>query len=217
MSFSYICVRRTARVLEQWRLLVGILLLVGCATSDRVVTVYESPDFDGGPFNKILIVGAHEDASLRRLFENSLTAVMNENGAIAVTSLSVMDAEEPIERGPVITAVRETGADAVLVARLLDAESTTTVEAGRSVAQARRRNDLPLADFFRYDYVVYQDPMTITTVRTTVLSADLYNVADENRIWSAESTSFDKQSVYGVIGSATRGLTNRLRRDKLIR
>lgn len=205
------------RTFGQGLLLAGSLLLAGCAASDRVVKTYESPDFDGGPFNRILIVAAHEETGTRRLFENSLRAVLNENGAIAVTSLSVMDAEEPIEREPVIAAVRETGADAVLVTRLLDVASSTSVEGGRTATDAQRRNDIPLADFFRYDYVEYQDPMTITTVRTVVLSTDLYNVADETKVWSAESTSFDKETVYGVIGSATRGLTDQLRRDQLIR
>jgi len=217
MRFSYNYGRRTARTFRQGLLLAGMLLLAGCAASDRVVKTYESPDFDGGPFNKILIVGAHEDTGTRRFFENSFTAVLNENGAIAVTSLSVMDSEEPIEREPVIAAVRETGADAVLVTRLLDVASSTSVEGGRTVADAQRRNDIPLADFFRYDYVEYQDPMTTTTVNTVVLSTDLYNVADESKVWSAESTSFDKGSVYGVVDSATRGLTNQLRRDQLIR
>lgn len=217
MRFSYSDGRRTATTFGQGLLLAGVLLLAGCAASDRVVKIYESPDFNGGPFNKILIVAAHEETGTRRFFENSFRTVLNENGAIAVTSLSVMGPGEPIEREPVIAAVRETGADAVLVTRLLDVASTTTAQGGRSTAQAQRRDDLPLADFFRYDYVEYQDPMTTTTASTVVLSSDLYNVADENKIWSAESVSFDKGSVYGVVDSATRGLTNQLRRDQLIR
>ena len=218
MPLSYNHERRLAGALKPGLLLASAFLLAGCATSDSVVKIYESPDFNGGPFDKVLIVGAHESTGTRRLFEDSLAAVINENGAFAVPSLSVMDADDPIEREAVIVAVRETGADAVLVTRLLDVQSTTTVEGGRSAgAEARRRDDLALADFFRYDYVEYQDPMTITTVRTVVLSTDLYNVADETKVWSAESTSFDKESVYGVIGGATRALTDQLRRDQLIR
>ena len=216
MLFEKIYTRPTIGTMAKGLLLAGSLALVGCAASDRVVKTYESPDFDGGPFNRILIVAAHEETGTRRLFENTLRTVMNENGQIAVTSLSVMDAEAPIEREPVVAAVREAGADAVLVTRLMDVDSTTSVQGGRTAAEAERRNDLPLADFFRYDYVEYQDPMTSTTVNTVVLSSDLYNVADESKVWSVETTSFDKASVYGVIDSATRGLADQLRRDRLI-
>ena len=201
----------------QWAAILGAALLSGCAASERIVKVFEDPNFDAGPFTRILVVGVHEDAGIRRQFENSLVAAMNTTGPAAVASLSLMSADDPIERDRVVAAARETAADAVLITRLLDSESTTTVQGRQSAgAEAVRRNDIALADFFRYDYVEYQDPMSITTVRTVVLSTDLYNVADENKIWSVESTSFDKGSVYGLIDGSSRSITDQLRRDGLI-
>jgi len=103
-----------------------------------------------------------------------------------------------------------------MITRLLDVESNTSVEEGRVTATAQRRNDIAMVDFFRYDYAEYRDPMTVSTVHTVILLTDLYNVADENKIWSVESTSFDKASVYGVIDGTSRGITDQLRRDRLI-
>lgn len=199
-----------------WVLLAGTVLLFGCASSDRVVKIYEDATFAGSPFNRILVVAAHEEVGNRRQFENSLVRVLNENGPVAVASLSVMQADEPIDRDALIVAVRETGADAVMITRLLDVEFSTSVEGGRVTATAQRRNDIAMVDFFRYDYAEYRDPMTVSTVHTVILLTDLYNVADENKIWSVESTSFDKASVYGVIDGASRGITDQLRRDRLI-
>ena len=196
-----------------WAAILGAALLSGCATSERIVKVFEDPNFDAGPFTRILVVGVHEDRGIRRQFENSLVAAMNTTGPAAVASLSLMSADDPIERDPVVAAVRETAADAVLITRLVDVESTTSVQGGRSAgADAVRRDN----NFFRYDYVEYQDPMSVTTVRTVILSTDLYNVADENKIWSVESTSFDKGSVYGLIDGSSQSITDQLRRDGLI-
>ena len=219
MSFTKLAEQQPVGTLDQtlWALFAGALLLFGCASSDRVVKIYEDAAFAGDPFNRILVVGAHEEVGNRRQFENSLVTVLNENGPVAVASLSVMQADEPIDRDALIVAVRETGADAFMITRLLDVESSSTVEGGRVTAEAQRRNDIALVDFFRYDYAEYRDPMTVTTVRTVILLTDLYNVADEAKIWSVESTSFDKASVYGVIDGASRGITDQLRRDQLIR
>ncbi len=196
--------------------LASAVLLVACATSERIVKVYENPEFHGEPFAKILVVGAHEDSGIRRRFEDSLVTAIIAASGVAVSSLSVMSADAPIEREPLLAAVRASGSDAVLITRLLNAEISRRTEGGRTTAAAQRRNNIPLADFFRYDYVEYQDPMTVTTVRTVVLSTDLYNVADESKVWSVESTSFDKASVYGLIDGSSGAISAQLARDGLI-
>jgi hypothetical protein len=189
---------------------------MGCANGDSIVKVYEDPGFNGGPFNNILVVGVHKDIQARRLFEDALASTISETGSQATTSLSVMEAASTIDRDAVVAAVRRAGADAVLITRLLDDDLSVRVSEGRTTAVAQRRSDVPLADFFRYDYVEYQDPTTYSTIRTVVLSSDLYNVSDETRIWSIESSSFEKESTDEILDSATRGISTQLRRDGLI-
>ncbi len=192
------------------------LILAGCASGDSIVKVFEDPGFDGGPFNHVLVIGVHKDIRLRRRFENALASTISEAGSAATASLSVMEAASTIDRDAVVAAVRRTDADAVMITRVLDVEMSVTVNEGRSTTVAQRRNDIPLADFFRYDYVEYSDPMTYSAVRTVVLSTDLYNVADEMRIWSIESNSFEKETTDDIINSASRSIMAQLRRDGLI-
>ena len=192
------------------------LFLVACTTADRVVKLYEASDFEGGPFSNVLVVGAHEDSGTRRRFEDSVVNSLRASGTQAMSSIAIMGADVEINRETLLAAVGEADSDAVLITRLQDVQTRTQVEGGRVGAEAQRRNNIPLADFFRYDYVEYEDPMTITRVHTVVLATDLYNVADEAKIWSIESTSFDKQSVYGVIDSASAAISSQLTRDGLI-
>ena len=196
--------------------LVFALSLVSCASSDSIVKVYEDAAFEGGPFNKVLVVGVHEDSNLRRRFENALASEIGEGASDATASLSVMQASSPIDRDSVLAAVREIDADAVMITRVLDVERSVTVDEGRSTTVAQRRDDIPLADFFRYDYVMYTDPMTVSTVYTVILSTDLYNVSDETRIWSVESSSFEKEDAGDIIESTSRTISMQLRRDGLI-
>ena len=198
-------------------LLAVMSLLLSCASSDRIVRTYQDPEFDGGPFAKILIVGVAADDGLRRRFEDSLVTAINPDNTVAVSSLSVMGADEPVERESLLAAARETGSDAVLITRVLTAGSSTSTQGGRTAADPQRRGDIPLADFFRYDYVEYQDPLTSSTVRTVSLTTDLFGVADETRVWSADSVSLDKASVYGLIDGSSASISMQLTRDGLIR
>ena len=198
-------------------LLTVISLLWSCASSDRIARTYQDPAFDGGPFAKILIVGVSADNGIRRRFEDSLVTAINPDDTVAISSLAVMGADEPVERESLLAAARETGSDAVLITRLLNTESNTSTQGGRAGVDTQRRGDIPLADFFRYDYVEYQDPLTSSTVTTVSLTTDLFGVADETRVWSADSVSLDKASVYGLIDGSTGSISMQLTRDGFIR
>ena len=191
--------------------------LAACTSPDRVVRVYRDTEYVDGPFAKILVVGAHEDASLRRRFEDSVVWHLNQAGTQAAMSVEAMSSAAELNRDTLVTAANRTNADAVLITRVLDVQARAEMQEGRSSAAAQRRNNIPMADFFRYDYVEYQDPMTITTVRTVILATELYGVANETRIWSVESTSFDKASIDATIDDASRALARALRNDGLIR
>lgn len=193
------------------------LFLSACAsTGDRLVKVFEDRAALAAPYSRILVVGAHAEIGTRRTFENSVVRALAALGTEARSSLAVMNEAENIDRESVLAAVRETGADAVLVTRVVDIETQNAIEQGQTQAELARRNDVPLADFFRYEYTESADAMTVTTVRTVILDTDVYDAASEKKVWSVESTSFDKQTAYGVIDGVARAISAELARDELI-
>lgn len=191
------------------------VLLAACATPARVVKSYQDPTFTGGAFTKVLIVGAHENVNARRHFEEALSVALTAAGTAAASSLAAMGVETPLNRETLVAAARQSNSDAVIITRLLDMQSRAEIGGGRVAADAERKDD-GLTDFFRYDYVTYRDPLEITTIRTVVLSTDLYNVADEAKIWSVESTTFEKETLDEIVDDAARAISQQLARDGLI-
>lgn len=192
------------------------LALVGCVSNDNITRLYLAPGHQGTEYSKVLVVGAHKNHDLRRRFEASVVRSLNDVGTAAVASTTALGADVDLNHESVVGAAEETQSSAVLVTRLLDADSRVAFQDGRVDIEAERRGDIPLLDFFRYDYVEYQDPMTIDTIYTVVLATDLYSAADESRIWGIESASVDKHSVEDVIDSAAVTIVRQLRRDGLI-
>ena len=193
------------------------LALSACAaTGERIVKTYEDRAAGAAPYARILVVGAHAQTGTRRTFEDSVVRSLAALGADARSSLAVMGEEQAIDRESVVAAVRASGATAVLVTRVVDIETKTEVEQGQPQAEARRRSDVPLADFFRYDYAESPDAMTVTTVRNVILQTDVYDGTSEKKVWSVESTSFDKQTAYGVIDGVAHAISAELERDGLI-
>jgi hypothetical protein len=194
-----------------------LAVLHGCASSGRVVKTYEDPNFSGGPFKNVLVVGVHRDGNARRRFESTVASAIREGGTAAAPSLNFMRLADQISRDTLAPIVQREGFDAVLVTRLIDSALRVENRQGRTTVEAQRRDDVFLADFFRYDYVEYQDPMVSTTVRSVVLATDVYAVTNEAKIWSVESTVLDKASVFEAVVDTSRALANALSRDSLIR
>ena len=59
-------------------------------------------------------------------------------------------------------------------------------------------------------------PMPITTAYTVRVRTDLYLVANQTKVWSADSTAIEKQNLFGVIDGIAKALTTQLRKDGLI-
>ena len=110
---------RSARV-RRIGLLLG-LLAGGCAgTRTQEVEVYAPPPSQ--PFTKFLVVGIHEDGRIRRLFENAFVATLASHGVEGVQSYRFIFQEQALNRANVLRAVQESGADAVITVRVVDAD-----------------------------------------------------------------------------------------------
>ena len=101
-------------------LLAGLIAL-GCAgTRTQEVEVYAPPPSQ--PFTKFLVVGIHEDGRIRRLFENAFVATLASHGVEGVQSYRFIFQEQALNRANVLRAVQESGADAVITVRVVDAD-----------------------------------------------------------------------------------------------
>jgi hypothetical protein len=196
---------------------VAASVLAACSTSSEVVKVYQNANRPAAPFSKILVVGVHDDAAIRRDFEETLARTLAGAGTPTAASIATMGADRALSADTLVAAAQETGSDGVLITRLVDSQVRAEVEGGRATAEAQRRNDITMVDFFRYDYVEYRDPMTVTTVRTVITASDLYAVSDRSKVWSVESTAFEKENARDIIDGISTAIVRQLERDGLTR
>jgi hypothetical protein len=196
---------------------VSLCAIAACSSGTTVVKVYERPAAGRAPYSTILVVGVHDDRAIRRQFEDALAQALSRDTTRAVPSSGAMDAAKALDANAVRAAIEATGADGVLITRLLDVRARSDVELGRASAAAERRHDITMIDFFRYDYVEYPDPLSITTVHTVICATDLYDVGDTSKVWGVESTAFEKETATEVIEAISSGIRAQLARDGLIR
>ena len=189
-------------------LVVFAWMIAGCAPTQRVDSVSENPLLADRAYAKILVVGAHADVERRRRFENDVVRSFAAQGVGAVSILTTRGGDQTINRDVLVMAARDTASDAVLITRLVDAQSRG--ENGTTIS-TERSNDEALADYFRGDYADYRDPMAIDTVTAVRVASDLYDVTSEKRVWSGQSAAFPKNTADTAISPAADAVTRTLR------
>lgn len=107
-------------------LLAASLLLAGCA-STTIQSAWLDPTFAGPPMTKIDVVGVGTDLTNRRVFEDIFAQKLRDAGVNGVAGYTVIPDEARAAQQPFTDAVTRTGAQGLLVVRLLGVATRTQV------------------------------------------------------------------------------------------
>ncbi|MBW2451086.1 MAG: hypothetical protein JRF07_01900 [Deltaproteobacteria bacterium] len=104
-------------------------LFVACAPV-KTMDVWKDDGYSGR-LNKVLIIAVTKEDSVREQFENILTNRLSDRGVIAIASHKVIPkSDKKPDKETVLTAVKETGANQVLVARSIGKKEISNHQPG---------------------------------------------------------------------------------------
>ncbi len=185
-------------------------------------TVLKEPDYTGGRFHTILVVGIISAKSVREDLENMLVAMLKEKGVGAVAAYQVLPQGEDIDRDLVEKYIVNTGVDAVLVTRLkeLGKKVTQPIKTNANTPPPGPREDaLPRSDFYghytlSYDAVRASDYPTAD--RFVELETKLFEAKGAKEVWSATRKTENPHSTMDVIKQLGALIVTELSNGKLI-
>jgi hypothetical protein len=182
--------------------LISLFLLSSCATT-MTTNVWRDQTYQG-PVKKILVMGISQKPGIQRFFEDEFVRQLRERGVDAVAGYTVLPYGGKMDKDLVAAKARESGADTVLVARPLSREMQRTYVPG-----SYPRWGGYYGRAYSPGYVVEDEYVYIET--------NLYDVATEKLIWSAESETVLLASDQDLIKSFISTMTSKLASDKLIK
>ena len=179
---------------------------------DRAAKAKSVPN---APYSKVMIVGIAQQGTRGREFEEELVKKLTNKNTYAFgyrRAASRADVKEEV----VEDLLRAQGADAVIfvTARLT---SVSNEEQGERVDIESVVRGGGLVDFFRYDYKEYTKPPDSTMLMKLQFITDLFDIKDDRRVYTLESTTGRAESSSEVIMSEASEIATRLRKDKMVR
>ena len=186
------------------------MLLVSCSNT----SVKESWMMDDHEKSYIqpMIIGISDSQQTRRIYENHMVSELKKRGIEAIASYTLINSKQTINRETVVSAIKGTKIDAVLVSYLVSADAEFV----------HRESPLNIG----YSSNIESDQISETLISSrgrarseevVVLKTDLYDTQLHSLVWSLQTKSVSPVSIDHVIIEATELLIEELFDDNLLK
>jgi hypothetical protein len=186
----------------------ALLMLVGCA-STTLRDSWLDPDFRDGPFRKILVVAVHPNPTESRLFEDIFAQQVATTGAQAIPGWRAIAQDAKVEEQVWNAAVEASGADALVLVRLLRMDRRTSVTTAV----------VPAGPVWGYGWGYYNAWVAVPEVRQydiATVETRVFDVRSRKLVWSGMTETFEPTSVAKETPGFARVILTELARRGLV-
>jgi hypothetical protein len=171
----------------------AILLLAACQ-STSIQSAWFDTSYRGGPLKKVVVIASDGSTSDSRVFEDIFVQKLIAAQVAAIPGYTTVPVDARRAEGPFAAAVAATGADGVLIVRLLGVDQKTQVSTMMMPG--------PGAGFYGggfygggfYGGGMYAVPQ-VTQYEVASVETNLYAVGTRTLIWSATTQTVDPRTI----------------------
>jgi len=162
-------------------LISATFLLASCTTTTVMSNVWKDKTYQGNP-QKIAVIMVAKSPDMRNLFEDRFSGELNARGNNAFQSYTIIPMEQLRDKELVKSKIRSSGADTVLISRLVDTKTIESYNPGMIYV-------VPASyyDWWGYYAVVFADYGYTGNVAVAYIETNVYDVKTEKLIWSGHS------------------------------
>jgi hypothetical protein len=189
-----------------WAATFFLVVATSCATT-TFKSLSRNTAYGGGPLKKVLIIGVDTNPMVRELLENEFARQLKEAGTAAVPGHTILSGDEELDKGMIVSKMKEHSIDSVLEVTVTDVKATGTYESYPPYSS--------VGDF-AIDYLGCCQ--YVSTGRDVLIQTKLFGAKFDELIWSALSeTVIESPSLKFSIESFARAVTRSLRDEKLLK
>jgi hypothetical protein len=155
--------------------------VTACAASTKIVNQWVSPDYASPRFKKIMVIGVSKQPSIRRTFEDQFVTQLKAAGVDAVPSYIYIPEDGEVDEERLQVMVKQAGADAAIVTRLVRVEKKTQVTPGFYQPPA-----VGFGFYRGYSaaWLGYYEPPRVYQYDVYISETTLYDTARNQLVWA---------------------------------
>lgn len=171
-----------------------VLILPGCK-STQLVSVWRDANANQ-KYSNLAVIAMIKENSARTIIEEQIVEVFESNGIRMSKGNIIVNEDTNVDPKVVEQALRDKGIDAVLILKPIGVDRDVMVDAPVGYY-------MPYPGWGTYFYGSY--PATVYTNTTFKIESDLYDVASNKMVWSAQTSTLnpgDVQTIGQGVGNA---------------
>ncbi len=185
------------------------LLLAACATQ-QLTNSWRSPDFAGPPPSKVLVLGLSSSDASRRIFEDGFSQALGTAGVSAAAAYPQLPDKGMIPNDRLKAALTSSGAQAVLITRLLKVDQEVSVTPA-----------MPPGRMYGGFYGFYGGawaalPPSVDTYKIFTIETTLWDMRSEKVIWTGTTQGQDVTDVAKATKDLAAVLIAQMKKDGVI-
>jgi hypothetical protein len=188
------------------------------AKSTKFVFTWMNPNYSGGHFANILVLGINGKVENRAEFEDQLSAGITRPGIVAIPSYSLLPRPNstPLDMSQLRDVVRGQNIDAIVASRLIKVKKSVTEIPGQAYTPYPYYNSF--YGYYGTIYPVVYSPDYLRVERTAQIETNFYSTAkpDGELIWTGTSDTVDPHSPIKAIDAVSKLIVQELEKEKII-
>ncbi len=195
-------------------LIVCAFLFASCA-STTITDTWKDKAYQGKAQNIVVIMLARTQ-HLRNMFEGRFVAELVARGKNATQSHKIVTFEQLTDKELVKSKIKSSGADTVLISRLVDSKTIETYERGHIHA-----DPIHAVPSYYYGWGTYYEIVSVDygytgDIQVAYIETNLYDIKTEKLIWSAHSKTERSAGEQQLINTFIDKILKKLSSDKII-
>ena len=192
-----------------------IVVIAACVQQTEVIKLYDNSARAGQKYERLLVISIIGDTGTRRRLEELITGHLEAANVTAIAGYTETGLKTTILQDEIDAAARSANADAILITHIVSVDTRLDIDTGRTDIISECRGGDPV-DYFLYDHRELKEPDTVKIAHTVVAVSNLYDASDGERLWTIQSTCFEKASMDEVLREEAEAIVRQLQIDKLV-
>jgi len=191
--------------------LLPALLVAGACTTTQLKDTWKDPAYSGPAMKTVLVVGVLSSDANRRVFEDGFSRALTAAGTRAVPGYTKLPERGAIPNERLEAVVKETGADGVLITKVLRVKRDVDVQPGYV------SGGFYGGGYRRYYGGAYMAmPPSVDVYDVLTVESTLWNMSTDKPVWSGTSEVTDPKSVTAATEDLAKALIGKMKADGVI-
>lgn len=185
------------------------MMFAGCATTS-IVSEWRDPEVaEAGPYKTLFLAAVTKQDVVRRQMEDAFKDNIAAVGAAGIPSYDALAAAAEAKEEQLVKAVKASGADAMLVFRLMKRETQTSISP-TYYGPAGYYNG------YHRSWSGFYDPVSVYQYEVITLEASLFDVKTGQLVWAAGTETVDPGKLEKEVAAYAKLICERMRELNLV-